>query len=722
MRVPSLAAVGLLLGAVLPLRAGDVPAQPFPVTQANDGAPAVDLSRFLHAPAGASGHLAAKGPHLVTPEGTRFRIWGVNICGPDCFPAKAEADREAERLARLGINCVRFHHMDSTWSRLFDKDRDDTRHLDAESLDRLDYFVAALKKKGIYSNINLNVGRHFKEGDGVRDWETLGYGKAATYFNPRLIELQHEFARQLLTHRNPYTDSEYRREPAVAVVEIVNENAVLEAWTGWRLVPREPKPGDDTWAPLPKSYCDELTDQFNAWLPGKVPPATLAAIRKEAGAGPDGRVGRLNPDGFAKASRERFAAEAEFYIHLEQTFFAGMKRLLKDELGVKSLVVGTADHNDGYAAYAHMMSNAMFDAIDGHGYWEHPNLGEKTWIKNTPMVNDPLDSTVAQFARTPMLGRPYTISEVNTPFPHEYASEGFPILTAYALLHDWDGIYWFTWGNGREDAQGGIPRNGWFTFSADPIKLSQVAALGLMWHRRDVAAAKATILRTYTRDDLIDAMRLDRGKERPFFTPGFARSTPLQHATRWTMTEEAGTAATASYPPAAPLGNIGSDTGEIAWRHADRKRGVVQVDTPRTAALIGFVTGSDATTRHLAADVANDHVALVLTSLDADGAPIARAGSLLLSAASRGVSNTGQRWEADRQTLADWGRGPARIEPVAGSIVLKGIEPARSVTARALDPHGVPFGAPIAATRDGDAWRLPVGATPTTWYAIAVAR
>ena len=69
------------------------------------------------------------------------------------------------------------------------------------------------------------------------------------------------------------------------------------------------------------------------------------------------------------------------------------------------------------------------------------------------MVNDPLDSTVVQFARTPVLGRPYTISETNHPFPHQFASEGFPILTAYALLHDWDGLYWFTWKSGRSPAR-----------------------------------------------------------------------------------------------------------------------------------------------------------------------------------------------------------------------------------------------------------------------------
>ncbi len=33
-----------------------------------------------------------------------------------------------------------------------------------------------------------------------------------------------------MTHFNPYTKTEYRYEPAVAIVEIVNENSVLEFW------------------------------------------------------------------------------------------------------------------------------------------------------------------------------------------------------------------------------------------------------------------------------------------------------------------------------------------------------------------------------------------------------------------------------------------------------------------------------------------------------------
>ena len=327
----------------------------------------------------------------------------MNLCGPDCFPTHDDAEALAADLARLGVNAVRFHHMDSTWSRIFDARFDDTRHLDAESMDRLDYLIAALKKRGIYANINLNVGRHYKKGDGVRDYEALGYGKSATFFNRRLIELQEEYARQLLTHTNAYTGKEYRHEPAVALVEIINENSVIEGWLSGRLAGGQKRPGDDTWGPIPPSYAEELTDLFNDWLTDHLSMEELAAIRKEGGSE---RVPRLLPSQFDKASGLGFRSEARFYRDVERAFFARMKHLLKDELGVEPCVVGTADHNDSYAAYAHIQSNLMFDVVDGHGYWEHPEIGRVIRIKNTPMVNDPTDSTVTQFARTPVLGPP----------------------------------------------------------------------------------------------------------------------------------------------------------------------------------------------------------------------------------------------------------------------------------------------------------------------------
>jgi lysophospholipase L1-like esterase len=370
----------------------------------------LDLSRFLDAPAGQGGYVRVQDGHFIKADGSRLRLWGVNLASTSCFPPKDQAPRIAEDLARLGFNIARFHHLDADWGQcLFVSQTNHTRAFDTNNLDRLDFFISELKKRGIYTSLTMNVHRQFKEGDGVRDWKILGIGKGATFFNPRLIELQHEFTRNLLTHRNPYTGAEYRQEPAIITIEMVNENSLLEAWTQWRLVGRDDKAGD-SWSPIPVSYDRELTEQYNVWLARHRTPEQVAAIRKEARAAAQALIPRLAPNDFTNATALRFHSEAEFLMGVESNYFAGMKRLIRDELGCQSLLSGSGDHNDGFAGYAHIRSMLQFDVIDGHGYWQHPEIGKVTRTRNDPMVNDPLDSTFTQFARTPVAGRPFTIS------------------------------------------------------------------------------------------------------------------------------------------------------------------------------------------------------------------------------------------------------------------------------------------------------------------------
>lgn len=711
MRQP--AAVGLQLLIVLAWAAGTpaAAAQPGMVPYTIDWSKAdqslVDMSGYLDPPAGQGGFIRVEGEHLVRPDGSRFRIWGVNVGSVRAFPPKDQAAAIAGDLARCGINAVRFHGIDSRWSPLFDRSGDDTQVLKAEALDRLDFFIARLAERGIYANLNLNVARPWKAGDRVRDAHLLGYGKSATYFNPRLIELQRDYARKLLTHRNPYTGNAYRHEPAVATVELVNENSVLEAWVRGRLVGEDVEaPG--TWTPIPVSYAEELTDQYNAWLAEHVAADDLAAIREEAG---HQRVPRLAPAGFEKASALRFHTEARFYVHLEQTFFRDMQRFLKEVLDVRPLLVGTADHSDSYCAYAHIRNNAILDFIDGHGYWQHPAKNPFR-IRNTPMVNDPLDSTVVQFARTPMVGRPFTISETNHPYPAEWASEGIPVLAAYALFHDWDGIYWFNWGAGRlVDRRRTFRRS--FAIENDPVKLTNLTACAPMWHRKDLATAGRRVVRVYTEQQMIEGLRMPR-KERPFFEPAFPRSAPLVHATRWT------TRGTASpYPPAAPPGRIESDTGQLGWYGADEGQGKVVVDSPHTQALVGFFGEDEKTTANLAANIETPFASVVLTSFD--GAPIATSGRLLLTATATG-SHAGFEWNPDRRTVKQWGTFPTIIEPVRGEVTLRGLRGQAAARYQPLTAEGRPLGDPRNAEMTRHGPRLRLGTPPATWYIVTIQR
>ncbi len=680
------------------------------------GSPVVDHRGYLEAPAGQKGFIRMDGERLVKPDGSRFRIWGINVTGGGCFPSREMASRMADDLARMGINCVRFHGLDSSWGgSSIDYSRDDTLHFNPSDLDKFDYFVAELKQRGIYTNLNLNVFRRYKKGDDVRDPAGLGLGKSATYFNQRLLELQEDYARKLLTHRNPYTGNEYRYEPAVFCVEMVNENSVIEGWLSGRLEGKDVE-WADTWAPIPVSYAEELTEQFNHWLKDNVDAIQVGRFRREARLKDGQRLPRLKPDQFQEASAERFRAEADFYLDLEIRFFRRMRQLLRDELGVKSLLVGSADHNDWICGYPHIIANRELDIIDGHGYWEHPRIGEETWIKNTPMVNDPWDSTVTQFARTPMVGRPYTISETNHPFPHEYACEGIPILTAYALLHDWDGIYWFTYDRGpNAKASDGIHKNGWFDLSVDPVKMTAIAACAALWYRRDVAASENRVVRSLTLDQIMERLRADRARLRPFYTPGFARSTPLRHATRWQLADDG----PPDFPEDCPRDRIESDTGQLRWLNADRKQGIVTVDTPATSALIGFVRDNDQTTSHLAAQVENRFCALLLSTLDEQ--PIAHSQRMILAATAK-CTNSGVQWNEDRQTLAAWGTGPTVIEVVRGTVTLRGLIDARQLTVQPLSATGKPAGPPAAARQSGGDWTLTLGASTATWYLIEVRR
>ena len=190
----------LLQFSTCALFAQNIQMEPFTIDWRDNADSIVNLSFLLEPPAGINGFIRIKNGHLAKPDGERFRIWGINFTGASCFPSKEDAPTVAEHLSRFGINCIRFHFLDSNWSSsLFIKGRDDTRALDPGQLDRLDYFIAELKKKGIYTNINLNVGRNYRKGDGVKDYEYLGLAKVLNYFDEHIQMLHKEYARQLLT-------------------------------------------------------------------------------------------------------------------------------------------------------------------------------------------------------------------------------------------------------------------------------------------------------------------------------------------------------------------------------------------------------------------------------------------------------------------------------------------------------------------------------------------
>jgi hypothetical protein len=134
----------------------------------------------------------------------------------------------------------------------------------------------------------------------------------------------------------------------------------------------------------------------------------------------------------------------------------------------------------------------------------------------------------------------------------------------------------------------------------------------------------------------------------------------------------------------------------------------------------GFVRNGGESVPHLVANVTNDFCVITLTALDDQ--PIAQAKRLLLVATTGAAQNTGQQFAEDGKTLAEWGKGPVLIEPVSGTVTLRGLPDAKSIHATALTSEGRPAGAPILVTRAEAGWRLKLGEPATTWWLLEVTR
>ena len=382
----------------------------FPFAIPEDGAKgAADASFMLDAPAGKHGFVRVEGARFVTDAGP-IRFSGTNLTGPANFPEHDVADRLTDRFARLGINCVRLHYMDTWYSNFMDERRqcliaDDAktqRKLSPEQFDKLDYLVAALKRKGIYVNMNLHVGRNIDERDGgVKG----GLTKTVGHFMPHLVELHREYAHDLLTHVNPYTGNAYTDEPAVAMIEISNEDKGLVY-----------AHRDGKIAKWPQVFRDELDRQWNVWR-GQNPGRDYEA----------------------------------FLWDTELGFWKGMRDYIRDTLKARQPVSGT----QRTIKYSPAEIQGALDYVDAHAYFHHPKgPGGRGWVNKRskrPWTAGGEShvhgmATLATLEReSHVKGKPFTVSEYSNPYPSPFTAEGHPLACAYGAANGWDGVFQYSY-------------------------------------------------------------------------------------------------------------------------------------------------------------------------------------------------------------------------------------------------------------------------------------
>ena len=564
----------------------------------------------------------------------------------------------------------------------------DNATIDPQRLDRLDYFIAALKRHGVYVDINLHVGRMYP---GFEKWEGMsGYFKGVDNFVPGMIESQKQFARDLLTHVNPYTRTAYTDEPCVAFVEINNENALFSEWYGGKI------------DKLPPVYLKELENQWNAWLSAKYPVVksmnSLVAVPKKNGAD--------------KGTDEQQRDWIAFLYSVEEKYWVGMYRFLKDDLHDRSVVVGTPQ---GWSPFP---IQAQLDAIDCHGYWQHPNFPHKPWdpadwtVKNKPMVSDPNGGLLGSLGRVHVAGKPFICTEYMEAAPNTYNSETMPLLAAYAALQDWDAVFLFAYSHNLETMKAGYYRN-FFDIAPHPTKLATLPAAVAMFTRGDVAAGQPQIV-LIPRKEIVDLTR----QHGPTFRAtdyGATQQDALRHPVEMALSDDAPSPKPAATP--SPAEAVASDTGQLRWAWPPTG-GMVTVDTPRSAGVIGFAPaesrvalGQVAITPHASALGFATIQATVM-----DGADFRTARRVLVTATGT-ASNTDLQWKTPEKDSVgtDWGRAPSLAEGISATIELPLLIGAQ---AWALDARGQRTQPVELTTKDGHTV-LEIGPRwKTLWYEI----
>ncbi|KAH0797597.1 cellulase family glycosylhydrolase [Histomonas meleagridis] len=127
-------------------------------------------------------------------------------------------------MAQLGINLVRFHHMDNSdiW------ESNEESKLSETQLDKLHYFLYCLCENGIYANINLHVSRDYPEPELKSLLDIFSHGKPLDRFYPSLIQYQLDYARDLLKSYNNYTGYYIGEDPMILNIELSNENSMFD--------------------------------------------------------------------------------------------------------------------------------------------------------------------------------------------------------------------------------------------------------------------------------------------------------------------------------------------------------------------------------------------------------------------------------------------------------------------------------------------------------------
>jgi len=703
----------------------------------------IDLRGLNESVAGKHGfiRLSDDGESLVRGDGQSIRFWsGSDYAWRIPFKdknltvsptEKAAVAHHARWAAKRGINMVRFH------GHLPPKQQRGGPPVEKDGINEIDlhgawYMVAAFKKEGIYSTLSPYWGSHT---DNQVSWQLGFEGGSLTglvFFYEPVKKMYKEWLRRLYTEPNPYTGIPLKDDPAVAIIQLQNEDSLLFYTEGQiRGEPRDL---------LVKMFGDFLKKKY-----GSLEKALSRYQSYESGwdlRGEDnakkGTAGLLQMWFFTKDARDRAARwsektrnrmddQLEFYTGLMRSFNEEMETYIRDELGCKQLInAGNWKTVDPVLACdAERYSYTPNEVIGKNGYYSSLHAGINTgWQILTQQVYTNWSALKRPYfwptnLKQPV-GHPMMVFESLWVPPNLYSAESSLVVAGQLSLTGVDSFYWFASG-GEEwgDYDGKWAYN-------TPMMMGQFPATALAFRKGYIAQAEEPVV--YEERSLDDIWQQktpliaetevydpnrDKG-EMPVNSSVSTPVDPLAFCVGPVKVKYGGDAANNRVSPRLDElidkenQILTSVTGEI---RTDYGKGIYTVNAPKCQGAAGFlgeeprIALSDVTIR-----TGNKYGSVVLVPLD--DRPIAESKRILVQV---GTVSRPSGWIARQRSVEAGGElhdgfqilrkggEPILIENVDMQIEVA--NPALKV-AIALDMNGLPTDAAVKTQRAGETIKI----------------
>ena len=698
----------------------------------------LDLRSLNEKVAGESGfvRLTPDGNGFALGNGQPVRFWAV---GSDLYRKHSPEEMEphARFLAKLGVNMVRLH-CDFTSKAKNSKVTD----IDEVELDGVFRFVAELKKQGIYATISP-FWAHTKA---RATWGIEGYADkepwGVLFFNETLQAGYKAWAREIYTRKNPYTGIPLGQDPAVAIIQVQNEDSLL-FWTFDGIAPEQKL---------------ALGRKFGAWLGKKY--GSLEKARTGWGTatakGDDFATGVAGflitwdltlPQSGGKA--QRAADQLEFLARTQHDFYAEIADYHRKTLGCKQLI------NACNWRPADMLregdverwTNSANEVIAVNKYY---NGGEHIGPANGWRI-DPTDffqgesalknPTALPVALKQVVGHPMIITESTWVAPLGYQSEGPFLMAAYQSLTGVNTFYWFSatdvnyvenpnlnflnlagqhplqkWSCSIPSLMGAFPANALayrlgYIRAGTPV-VHEERSLENLWQR--------------TAPVIAEGQSFDPNRDKIAFAEGASVKTavdPLAFLVGPVEVKYGGDPAKTHVADLAPFIDakrkiVTSNTGEIALNY---DIGICTLNTPRSQGVTGFLkqAGGSFALADVTIQSGNEYAAISIVAMD--GKPLKQSRKILVQIGTVARPTGWQVREATRDQkghplhgleIVRTGTPPYQIANTDATLTIN--NPALG-KATLLDPAGY-AAAPVALTKNaaGVTVKLP----PNTMYLI----